>query len=81
MDDSAGGFLAEFISEKALADQLGHHEATVRRWRKERRGPRFTLNGRTVLYHPDDVNEWLRAGGVANVRRPAKRRRKGRAKR
>jgi hypothetical protein len=58
--------LADFISEKSLARQLGQHERTLARWRTERRGPPFILNGRQILYHRDDVGVWLRKGGVAN---------------
>ena len=74
MDD----VLAGFLSEKALATQLGHHLRTIQRWRKERRGPRFTMNGRHFLYHREDIDAWLRQGGVAAVRAAKRKRREAR---
>ena len=57
--------LADFLTEQKLAEQLGCHERTVARWRFKRKGPRFTVTGRRVIYHKTDVNEWLRSGGTA----------------
>ena len=75
--------LSNFVSEKDLATQLGHHERTLARWRQQRTGPKFILNGRQIIYHRDDVNAWLRAGGIAaaTARKQPKRRKRAVARR
>jgi hypothetical protein len=70
--------LADFLSEEALAKQLGHHQRTMARWRRQGRGPSFVLNGRSVLYHVADVSTWLRAGGALQHTTPNRKRRKER---
>lgn len=44
------------------AAYIGVAEPTLRKWRLEPgRGPRFIKAGRTVIYHPDDLDAWLNA--------------------
>jgi hypothetical protein len=65
-----------WLSEPKVAAQLGHHEQTLRRWRKRGIGPRYTQNGRDILYHRQDVTSWLHAGGInAVATKPQPRRR------
>jgi hypothetical protein len=65
--------LADFFTEETLAEQLGRHERTVARWRLARKGPRYTMAGRLVLYGKDDVADWLRSGGTAAPQQGSKR--------
>ena len=73
-------FLAHFHSEEEVAKQLGHHGRTLARWRQEGIGPRFTQNGRRIIYHDEDVSGWLRAGGLkaaaASKQQPRRRKRR-----
>jgi hypothetical protein len=57
--------LADWLTEREVAEQLKHHERTVARWRVLGIGPRYSLNGRQFIYHKADVAAWLRSGGVA----------------
>jgi hypothetical protein len=67
--------LADYLTEKKLAEQLRRHERTVARWRLRRRGPRFSVIGREVIYSQADVSEWLRDGGTIPQRsKPARAR-------
>lgn len=44
-----------------LADYLGVHHQTVRRWNLTGGGPPSMRLGKYFRYRPDDVNEWLEA--------------------
>ena len=77
MTDFGLGLLADFLPEKTLAAELGHHWRTLARWRKQRCGPPFVMNGKHIVYHRDDVTTWLRAGGIKNAA-PKARTRKAR---
>lgn len=38
---------------------------TVRQWRLKKIGPRYVRVGhKTIRYHVNDLNEWVRQGGV-----------------
>jgi hypothetical protein len=52
--------LSEYYDEHQLADELGHNAATLRRWRREGKGPPFTTVGRRALYRKSGVAAWLR---------------------
>jgi len=41
------------------ARELGRSEATLTKWRSERRGPRFFKVGGEPRYAPADVQDWL----------------------
>lgn len=60
-----------FLTEKDVAKQINVSLASLRRWRLERRGPRFVKVGALVRYRPEDLEQWtaaLPAGGTAPQR-------------
>ena len=60
--------MQNFMTEKEVAGQLNVSLATLRRWRLERRGPRFVKVGALVRYRPEDLEQWMAAlptGGTA----------------
>lgn len=60
--------MLNLLTEHDLAQRLHVSLASLRRWRLERRGPRFIKVSSLVRYRPEDVDEWLSAlptGGQA----------------
>jgi hypothetical protein len=57
--DPADHVLADFLTEQQLAEQLGLTPRTLWRWRRERRGPDYTLAGRRIVYSRESVRRWL----------------------
>ncbi len=60
-----------FLTEKDVAKQINVSLATLRRWRLEKRGPRFVKVGALVRYRPEDLEQWMAAlptGGTAPQR-------------
>ncbi len=60
-----------FLTEKDVAKQINVSLATLRRWRLERRGPRFVKVCALVRYRPEDLEQWMAAlptGGTAPLR-------------
>jgi hypothetical protein len=58
--------MLNLLTEEQVAQQLHVSLASLRRWRLERRGPRFIKVSSLVRYRPEDLEEWLRrlpAGG------------------
>ena len=54
------GFMPEsLLTETDISKHLRVSVACVRRWRLERRGPRFLKIGSLVRYKPEDVEEWI----------------------
>jgi predicted DNA-binding transcriptional regulator AlpA len=51
--------LPHLLDEREIAAMLGVSLATVRRWRCQRRGPRYRKIGASVRYLPEDVTAWL----------------------
>lgn len=49
------------LTEIEVAKHLHVSVACVRRWRLERRGPRFLKIGALVRYKPEDVEDWINA--------------------
>ncbi len=49
------------LTEIEVAKYLHLSVACVRRWRLERRGPRFFKIGALVRYRPEDVEDWINA--------------------
>src|SRR5262245_9947454 len=47
------------LTEPEVADRLRVSLACLRRWRLERRGPRFLKVGSLVRYPADELNSWL----------------------
>jgi excisionase family DNA binding protein len=49
----------ELFTEQEVAERLHLSPASLRRWRLEKRGPRFIKVGSLVRYRPEDLEEWL----------------------
>jgi predicted DNA-binding transcriptional regulator AlpA len=58
MQIRASAFL---LTETDLSKQLNVSLAALRRWRTEKRGPRYRKLGALVRYDPADVAEWVRS--------------------
>jgi hypothetical protein len=57
------------LTETDLARVLRVSLATLRKWRVDKRGPRFIKIGPLVRYQLDDLREWLSSlptGGIAS---------------
>jgi predicted DNA-binding transcriptional regulator AlpA len=53
--------MLNLLTECDVAQRLHVSLASLRRWRLERRGPRFIKVSSLVRYRPEDVEEWLTA--------------------
>jgi Helix-turn-helix domain len=53
--------MLNLLTEYDVAQRLHVSLASLRRWRLERRGPRFIKVSSLVRYRPEDVEEWLAA--------------------
>jgi hypothetical protein len=62
-----------YLDEKEAAAALGKGARTLARWRQQRKGPRYTLNGEEPIYH--QVLDYLKSNAKEPVREPACRRR------
>ncbi len=51
--------LDALLNESEVAQRLRVSVACVRRWRLERRGPKFIKLGALVRYRPEDIEQWL----------------------
>jgi hypothetical protein len=61
--------MLNLMTECDVAQRLHVSLASLRRWRLERRGPRFIKVSSLVRYRPEDVEEWLAAlptGGASS---------------
>ena len=56
-----GSLLKDFYTEESLAREVGVTVRTLRRWRKERRGPPITNVGRRIVYSMEGLRRWLAA--------------------
>jgi excisionase family DNA binding protein len=66
--------MQNFLTEKEVARQIRVSLASLRRWRLEKRGPRFVKVGALVRYRPEDLERWmdgLPTGGSAASRSEA----------
>jgi predicted DNA-binding transcriptional regulator AlpA len=66
----------DFLTELEVSQKTKISLATLRRWRLERRGPRFRKFGSLVRYGDDDLEEWMNAqpyGGDGATRIEPKR--------
>ena len=63
--------MKELLTEQDVAKQLRVSLAALRRWRFEKRGPKFIKVGSLVRYRPEEIEEWLNCqpigGFVARV--------------
>lgn len=75
-----GHLLAElgYLEELRAAIALDLSVQTLMEYRKDGRGPAFTVVGRTVLYHPTKLGEWLANGGTRQFEEAASKPRSGR---
>ncbi len=53
--------MLNLLTECDVAKRLHVSLASLRRWRLERRGPRFIKVSSLVRYRPEDIDEWLAA--------------------
>jgi excisionase family DNA binding protein len=63
---------AQFLTEIEVAERTHISLATLRRWRLEKRGPKFYKFGSLVRYHKQDLAQWEQAqpsGGEAATER------------
>lgn len=63
--------MLNLLTEDEVAQQLSVSLASLRRWRLERRGPRFMKLGSLVRYQPQDLETWLASlptGGTLSVK-------------
>jgi hypothetical protein len=60
--------LEDWLSEAQAAAELNKTPRTLQSWRAQGIGPRWTRNGREVLYHRDWLAEYLMASSVQPVR-------------
>jgi predicted DNA-binding transcriptional regulator AlpA len=51
--------MLSLLTEEDVAEELNLSLASLRRWRLEKRGPRFIKVGSLVRYRPEDIEVWL----------------------
>lgn len=75
-----GYLLAElgYIEEPMAAIAIDVSAPTMIDYRKRGIGPDYTIVGRTVLYHPTKLGEWLANGGTRQFEEAASKPRSGR---
>lgn len=55
-----------WLDTEEAAAYIGSTVNTLRAWRARGRGPKFhNIRTRMIRYHRDDLDEFIRAGGVA----------------
>jgi len=57
--ESGGNCAVVLLTEPEVAERLRVSLACLRRWRLERRGPRFLKVGSLVRYPAGELNDWL----------------------
>jgi excisionase family DNA binding protein len=57
---SAGPRIIEPLTDQQVAKRLGVNAKTLAKWRSSGYGPRAARFGRSVRYHPEDVEEFIR---------------------
>ncbi len=53
-----------YLDEDTTSKRIDVSKSALRKWRRERRGPRYVKLGRLVRYSILDLNDWLRANTV-----------------
>lgn len=53
--------LADYLTQRDLARQLGKSERTIERWDRLRIGPTPTFVGGSKFYSIQDVRSWLKS--------------------
>lgn len=59
--------LSTLLSEESAAPFVGTEPKTLANWRTLGKGPKFIRVGRKVMYHPDDIAEWVAARRVQST--------------
>lgn len=59
--DSKPSFLADYNTEEEHAAQLGVCAKTLRNWRRDKKGPPFTIVAERIYYYRPSTEKWLRA--------------------
>ncbi len=62
----------QLLTEQKTAEALNCTVAALRRWRRERRGPRFVKLGRLIRYNPADLEAYVEQSTQA-VMQPGRR--------
>ena len=57
----------DLLTETDVAKKLRVTLGCLRRWRLERRGPKFLKLGALVRYRPDDIADWLESRPVGGT--------------
>ncbi len=52
------------LTTKEVARLYGLHPDTLTKWRHFKKGPRYFKDGRIILYHQKDVQQYLETGLV-----------------
>jgi hypothetical protein len=58
--DSKPAFLADYNTEEEHAEQLGICAKTLRNWRRDQKGPPFTVLAERIYYYRPSTERWLR---------------------
>jgi len=58
--------VAEYFTKKTIAQFFGVSEKTIQRWTKA--GMPHLRQGRILRYRKEDVNGWILAGGMSQVK-------------
>jgi excisionase family DNA binding protein len=59
-----------FLTTDQAAFYIGLTSQTLKKMRRDGRGPRFRRHGRYVRYHIDDLDGWSKAAGVGGGQDP-----------
>jgi hypothetical protein len=60
--------LADWLDEDEVADETGKTVRTLRSWRKQGKGPPYTMFGRTAKYHKDALQRHYLGEQITPVR-------------
>lgn len=63
---------AEFLADTDVAERMPVSVHTLRKWRREGRGPKFFRIGALVRYRAEDLDAWLTSrpsGGDGHLER------------
>ena len=55
------------LNEHEVADSCSISVLTLRKWRSQRRGPKYLKIGALVRYRPEDVDAWIVAQKSSGV--------------
>jgi hypothetical protein len=58
--DSKPAFLVDYNTEEEHAVQLGVCAKTLRNWRRDKKGPPFTIVAERIYYYRPSTERWIR---------------------